>query len=90
MRSDITEPTNIGSDELTSVNELVAAVSAAAGKNVRIKYVDGPVGVQARYHKLDRLMQTGWKPSWSLEKGIRETYPWVESQVRAAALKEVG
>ena len=90
MHSDITEPTNVGSTELTTVNELVATVASVAGKTVKVKHIDGPVGVQARYHEIDRLMATGWKPRWTVEKGIRETYPWIEEQVKAARLRKVG
>jgi nucleoside-diphosphate-sugar epimerase len=57
---------------------------------VKVKHIDGPVGVQARYHEIDRLMATGWKPRWTVEKGIRETYPWIEEQVKAARLRKVG
>jgi nucleoside-diphosphate-sugar epimerase len=90
MQSDITEPTNVGSTELTTVNELVATVAAVAGKTVKVKHIDGPVGVQARYHEINRLMATGWKPRWTVEKGIRETYPWIEEQVKATRLRKVG
>ncbi len=90
MQSDITEPTNVGSTELTTVNELVTTVAAVAGKTVKVKHIDGPVGVQARYHLIDRLQATGWEPKWTVEKGIRETYPWIASQVKSAKLKKVG
>ena len=90
MQSEITEPTNVGSAELTTVDELVATVAAVAGKTVKVKHIDGPVGVQARYHKIDRLTATGWKPQWTVEQGIRKTYPWIEEQVKTAGLREVG
>ncbi len=84
MQSDIAEPTNIGTTELTSVRELVETVAAVAGKSVEIKYVPGPVGVQARYHSTDRINAIGWKPEYTLKQGIAETYPWIEKQVRSA------
>ncbi len=90
VQSDIHEPTNIGSTELTTVNELVAIVATAAGKTVRVKHIDGPVGVKARYHEIDRLKATGWEPKWTCERGIRKTYPWVEAQVRAARSIKAG
>ena len=84
MQSDIAEPTNIGTTELTSVRELVETVIAVAGKPLEIKYVPGPVGVQARYHKIDRISTTGWAPKCTLKQGIAETYPWIQEQVRLA------
>ncbi len=84
MQSDIAEPTNIGTTELTSVRELVETVAAVAGKPIEIKNVPGPVGVQARYHSTDRINATGWTPEYTLNQGIAETYPWIEEQVRLA------
>ena len=84
MQSDIREPTNIGSDEVVSVNELVATVADVAGKEIRIRHVEGPVGVKARYHETERIRSTGWRPEYSLRAGIEETYPWVAEQVMAS------
>lgn len=86
MQSEITEPTNIGSDEIVSVDELVATVADVAGKKIGIRHVEGPVGVQARYHSSDRIKSTGWRAKHTLRDGIEETYPWIEEQVRAAAV----
>ncbi len=82
MQSDVTEPTNIGSTELTTVQELVDTVAEVAGKQIGIKYVEGPVGVQARYHKVDKIMSQGWSAKYTVRDGIGETYPWIEEQVR--------
>jgi len=81
MQSNTEEPTNIGSRELTSVNELVTTVAEVAGKDIRIRYVDGPVGVQARYHRVDRMEALGWTASTRLLEGIEQTYPWIDEQV---------
>ena len=85
MQSEIAEPTNIGTTELTSVQDLVQTVMAVAGKNLDIKYVPGPVGVQARYHDSERISATGWSPRFTVREGIEETYPWIEEQVRLAS-----
>lgn len=84
MQSDLAEPTNIGSPEYVTVNELVAIVAEIAGKTVRIKHVDGPVGVQSRNFSNARIESTGWRPRYSLKDGIAETYPWIEAQVKAS------
>ena len=41
-------PVNIGSSEYVTVDELEETVIEVAGKESRKKYVEGPVGVQAR------------------------------------------
>ena len=84
MRSDVGEPTNIGSDERVSVNDLVSIVAAAAGKRVNVRHVDGPVGVHARNHSSARIRSMGWVDRHSLREGIARTYPWVKEQVDQA------
>jgi nucleoside-diphosphate-sugar epimerase len=82
MHSDVTEPTNIGTTELVSVDDLVRTVASVAGVDVEIRYVPGPVGVAARYHRIDRIESLGWAPQYTLRQGLEETYPWVLEQVR--------
>jgi nucleoside-diphosphate-sugar epimerase len=84
MDSDRTEPTNIGSDERVSVNDLVAIVAGVAGKTVKIRHVDGPVGVHARNHSSKRIRAMGWADRTSLRQGIARTYPWVKEQAEQA------
>jgi nucleoside-diphosphate-sugar epimerase len=84
MDSDRTEPTNIGSDERVSVNDLVATVAAVAGKTVTIRHVDGPVGVHARNHSSKRIRAMGWTDRHTLRQGIEKTYPWVKEQTEQA------
>lgn len=85
MRSGLREPTNIGADEIVSVDELVRTVADVAGKEIRIRHVEGPVGVQARYHSTDRIRSTGWRARHGLRDGLAETYRWIEEQVAAAS-----
>jgi len=82
MASDIREPTNIGTSELVSVNELLETVADVSGRPIGVCHVDGPVGVQARYHSVARIESTGWRARWSLRRGIEATYPWVAQQVK--------
>jgi len=82
MASDLTEPTNIGSSELTSVDELVETVAEVSGKQIGVRHVDGPVGVMARYHSVARIESTGWRARVSLRDGIAATYPWIAQQVK--------
>ena len=85
MQSEVREPTNIGTDEIVSVNELVATVADVAGKDIGVRHVDGPIGVMARYHATDRIRSTGWRSEYSFRAGIEETYPWVAEQVVVAS-----
>ena len=82
MHSDLEGPVNIGCPEYVSVEELVETVSKVAGKLVHVRYIDGPVGVQSRNFSNERIYSIGWKSEWSLERGIAETYPWIEKQVK--------
>lgn len=86
MHSDVPDPTNIGTEELISVDGLVETVARAAGKEIRIRHVEGPVGVLARYHTVDRILSTGWRARYTFEDGIARTYPWIEQQVKAKGL----
>ena len=84
MRSDVGEPTNIGSDERVSVNDLVSIVAEVAGKKVSVRHVDGPVGVHARNHSSARIRSMGWVDRHRLRDGIARTYPWIREQVEQA------
>lgn len=82
--SDLNGPTNIGTWERVSVKELAETIAKVAGKTVRIKPVEGPVGVRSRNFSKDKIRSLGWAPRHNLEQGIGKTYPWVEEQVRTA------
>jgi len=85
MRADKSyPPTNIGSDEMVSINTLVWMVAGIAGKQIKTRHVDGPLGVNGRCSD-NRLIQErlGWRPNEALEAGLRKTYPWIEEQVKS-------
>jgi GDP-D-mannose 3', 5'-epimerase len=81
VKSDIGEPTNLGSNEYVTVTELAEAVIAASGKKLKIKYIEGPIGVLSRNFSNERIYKTGWRPKWKLKDGIKVHYDWVKSQV---------
>jgi nucleoside-diphosphate-sugar epimerase len=84
MRSDHSEPLNLGQDRLVSINQLVDLVAAAAGTSVRKVHVPGPQGVRGRNSNNNRLRDVlGWEPQVSLEVGLANTYAWIEQQVRS-------
>lgn len=84
MQSGIEGPTNIGSPEYYSVDELAMIAAKVAGKTITIKHVDGPVGVHSRNFSNSKIERTQWRARWPLERGIDQTYRWIAEQVAAA------
>jgi len=83
MHSNLEDGVNIGRKEYVSVDELAQTVAEVAGKRIRIKHVPGPVGVDARNFRNDRIAVLGWTSKISLKEGISRTYPWIRAQVEA-------
>jgi nucleoside-diphosphate-sugar epimerase len=82
MASDYTQPINIGSDRMISINDLVQLISHIACKPVNIVNIPGPVGVMGRTSDNTLINQVlGWAPPDSLESGLEKTYRWIESQL---------
>jgi nucleoside-diphosphate-sugar epimerase len=82
MRSDLDKPANIGSPEYVSVRELVETVIEHSKKQLEIRYVPGPVGVQSRNFSNGRIYSLGWQAKTSLRDGIGTTFHWIDQQVR--------
>jgi nucleoside-diphosphate-sugar epimerase len=83
MQSDLEGAVNIGCPQYVTVDELAQTVANVAGKKITIQHVDGPVGVQSRNFSNERIYAIGWQAGYFLEDGIRLTYPWIDSQVKA-------
>ncbi|SOC83167.1 Nucleoside-diphosphate-sugar epimerase [Ensifer adhaerens] len=83
MRSDtFAGPVNIGSDEMVTINQLAELVMQAAGKELGLKHIPGPLGVRGRNsHNVLIRSKLNWAPSASLAEGIAKTYPWIAAQV---------
>jgi len=83
MNSDFTQPINIGSEEMVSINQLVNIVASTANKNITINHIDGPLGVRGRNSDNELIRSVlGWDFTYSLTEGIKKTYDWIESQVQ--------
>lgn len=82
MASDFTGPVNIGSEEMVTINRLAEMAMEIAGKKLKIKHIEGPLGVRGR-NSDNKLIQKelGWAPSKSLKAGMTETYNWIKKQV---------
>lgn len=88
MKSSVTEVINLGSEEMISINDLTRMVAGFRGEKVRIRNIDGPVGVAGR-NSDNRLIKEvlGWAPSQLLIVGMKKTYDWIETQVKEKSLK---
>lgn len=85
MKSNFYGPVNIGSEEMVTINKLAEMVMDIAGKKVKIKHVKGPLGVRGRKSDNKLIKQKlGWTPSQPLVDGLRETYFWIDAQVKKA------
>jgi len=87
MRSDVTEPLNIGSDELVTINQLIDIVEEIAGATFRRRYkLDAPKGVRGRCSDNTMIKaKFGWAPSTRLRDGMEKTYRWIHDQMVAPA-----
>jgi nucleoside-diphosphate-sugar epimerase len=91
MDSDVTEPINIGSHQLVTINELVSIVEGIAGLQLERNYnLDAPQGVRGRNSDNTLIQERlGWEPGITLEDGLEKTYAWIYDQMvgsRAGAL----
>ncbi|MBA2427603.1 MAG: NAD-dependent epimerase/dehydratase family protein [Actinobacteria bacterium] len=86
MQSDYSHPLNLGTDELITVDGLVDLVCKIAGKSLtKVHDTSKPQGVRGRNSDNSKLREVlGWEPQVSLEEGLRQTYPWIESELRHA------
>ncbi|HKP21935.1 MAG TPA: NAD-dependent epimerase/dehydratase family protein [Thermoleophilaceae bacterium] len=84
MDSGITEPVNLGSSTLVTIDDLVSIVEEIAGVTLERRYrTDAPTGVRGRNSDNTKLKAAlGWEPSTTLRDGLDVTYQWVRDQVR--------
>jgi GDP-D-mannose 3',5'-epimerase len=85
MLSDFSDPINLGTDRMVSINELAEMVIGLSGKSgLSLRHVEGPQGVRGRNSNNTLLRDVlEWEPSTTLEDGMAETYRWIEKQVAA-------
>lgn len=89
MHSEFREPVNIGSEEMISLNDFAKMIIGISGKNISIKNVEGPVGVNGR--KSDNALakkEIGWQSHISLREGIAKTYHWINAEIVNTRTKE--
>lgn len=88
MASSWSGPVNIGSDEMVSIEKLANLIIKISGKDLKIRNVDGPLGVRGR-NSHNGLIQEKlkWAPSQPLTDGLEKTYSWICNQVSDAVTK---
>lgn len=91
VQSDYSDPINIGTDRSVGVDELAYMVMGIAGKTLVIEHdLTKPQGVRGRNCNLDLAKKIlRWKPTISLEDGMKELYQWVEEQVKKKTEKSL-
>jgi GDP-D-mannose 3',5'-epimerase len=88
MASNYSQPLNLGTDELVTIDGLVDIVAEIAGKSVsKTHNLQGPQGVRGRNSDNAQLRTVlGWEPSITLRQGLVPTYEWIRTQTAARAL----
>ncbi|MEA2625039.1 MAG: UDP-glucose 4-epimerase, partial [Candidatus Binatota bacterium] len=83
MNSDATEPLNLGSTELVTINQLVAIVEEIADVKLEKRHdLRAPQGVRGRNSENTRIREVlGWEPNTSLRVGMEHTYRWIHDQM---------
>lgn len=88
MASDCTEPLNLGSTEMVSMNQMMEYVMDVEGKKMPIKHIDGPQGVRGRNSdNVKILKKIGWEPTIKVADGLRPTYAWIKNQIEQEHIK---
>ena len=92
MTSDISEPMNIGSEELVSINQLVDMVAKCAGIEIKKSYItNAPRGVFGRNSDNSMIQSMlGWSPKIPLEEGLLKVYSFVEQQILSSGTAFMG
>jgi nucleoside-diphosphate-sugar epimerase len=85
LHGDLTEPVNLGSSELVSINQMVDLLEQISGTVVTRHYkLDAPQGVRGRNSDNTLYRATyGWEPSITLREGLEKTYGWIFDQIKA-------
>ncbi len=89
-RGDYSDPLNLGSSEMVSINQLVDIVEDIAGIELDRSYdLTAPKGVNGRNSDNTLIQEVfGWEPSVRLYDGLEKTYRWVYDQVAKTVKNE--
>jgi nucleoside-diphosphate-sugar epimerase len=83
MQSDYSQPMNIGTDRLITVNGVFDVVAEIADIEIEKVHVPGYQGVRGRNADLTLMRNIlKYEPQVSLEEGLAKTYNWIEQEVQ--------
>ena len=83
--SEYSDPINLGSDEMVSINQLVSIAEDIAGIKLNRSYdLSAPKGVRGRNSNNDLIRnELKWAPSIPLRSGMELTYKWIFDQINS-------
>ena len=81
--SEFSDPINLGSNEMVSINQLVSIVEDIAGIKLKRSYdLSAPKGVRGRNSDNDLIVsKLNWKPSISLREGLEKNFEWIYNKI---------
>jgi len=84
MESNFSEPINIGSEEMVTINQMIEILSKISNKKVTRKHkLDAPTGVRGRNSSNSLIRKVlGWDYNMSLEQGLTKTYAWINDEAQ--------
>jgi GDP-L-fucose synthase len=83
QRYDGAEPINLGVGRDESIGELAAAIRDVVGYDGELRFDrTRPDGMPYKGLDSSALARLGWTPSWTLRRGLEETYRWYLSEVK--------
>jgi len=87
---DYDQPLNLGRDDMISMNDFAnLCLSFRKDGPIPIKNIPGPLGVRGRNSDNTLIQEKlGWAPGITMQKGIEQTYRWIEAQVEKAKTEE--
>jgi nucleoside-diphosphate-sugar epimerase len=90
MDSDITDPINIGSSEMVTINRFVDLAEEIAGIKVKRNYkLDAPKEFCGRSSDNTLIKSKfGWEPSVPLRTGLERTHAWIFDQMKNGESKD--
>ena len=89
MESNITEPINLATQELITINDLTDMVCDIAGKKdlKKVHLLDKPQGVRGRLIDTSRAkFLLDWEPEVSLRDGMERTFKWLKEEINGTVL----
>ena len=81
--SEFSDPINLGSNEMVSINQLVSIVEDIAGIKLKRSYdLSAPKGVRGRNSDNNLIVsKLNWEPSISLREGLEKNFEWIYNKI---------